>query len=241
MQLIPAIDLRKGEVVRLEQGDDERRTRYARDPVETLDRLASAGVEWVHVVDLDAAFGEAPQRDLISRLTRRGPKIELGGGLRDASAVSWALDEAGCGRVVIGSMVVRDFAGFESLARSFVGRIVPALEVAGEEVRIAGWREAAKISPRELGRQLRGLPCPAVLVTDVARDGLLVGPNLDLSRQVAADSGLPILVSGGVRALSDLELAAAVPEVAGIIVGKALYEGKFTIEEAVGAAGGRGR
>lgn len=238
MQLIPAIDLRHGEVVRLAQGDDRRRTRYGTDPAKTLDDLVAAGVEWVHVVDLDAAFGEPPQRQLIVELARRGPSLELGGGLRDESAVAWALDAAGCRRVVVGSMVVRDFPRFAALVQRFPGRIVPALEVASGEVRIAGWREAASISPGDLGRQLRGLPCPAVLVTDVDRDGTMVGPNLELSRQVAADSELPVLVSGGVRSLADIEAASREPVVSGIIVGKALYEGLFTVAEAMAAAGG---
>ncbi len=244
MQLIPAIDLRYGGVVRLTQGDDARRTVYDVDPHVMLRRFGAAGVDLVHVIDLDAAFGGEPQRELIAELAARGPVrpgpgIELGGGMRDREAVEWALG-AGCERVVIGSLVARDFGAFRTLAEELPGRVVPAVEVAGEELRISGWREGAGISLEELCEKLRGLPCPAALVTDVERDGTLQGPNLDLARRVADLSGLPALLSGGVRALADLEAAARVPQIAGAIVGKALYDGVFSVEEALAACRGGG-
>ncbi len=237
MRLIPAIDLREGKVVRLERGDDGRRTTYRRQPVEVLAELAGAGVGLVHVVDLDAAFGEPPQRPLIERLVSRGPAIELGGGLRDRDAVRWALG-AGVERVILGSLVARDTAAFAALAEAFPRRLVPAVEVAEGLVRVAGWREAVPLSAGELARRLRGLPCPAVLVTDVERDGTLAGPNLELTRRVAELSGLPALVSGGMRSLDDLRAASRVPGIAGAIVGKALYEGVFSVEQALAAARG---
>ena len=240
MQLIPAIDLRQGRVVRLVQGDDGRRKSYGVDPSGALREYAAAGISLVHVVDLDAALGEAPQRELITALVESGQDdcgIELGGGLGDADAVAWALG-AGCQRVVMGSIVARDFDAFSEVGRAYPGRGVPAIEVAGGKLRIAGWREEAEVSAAEVCRGLRGLDCPAVLVTDVERDGTLAGPNLDLARQVAADSGIPALLSGGVRSLDDLRAAARVEEIAGAIVGKALYEGLFTVEEAMAACEG---
>lgn len=238
MDLLPAIDLRRGRAVRLRQGDDARSTDYG-DPFEMLAAYARAGVRRIHVVDLDAALGEPPQRELIAALAARpeAPSLQLGGGLRDRAAVLWAL-EAGCERVVIGSLVARDLALFAALARELPGRLVPALDVAAGQVRVAGWREAAGPSLADLCGQLRGLPCPAVLVTDVERDGMLAGPNLDLARQVARMSGIPALLSGGVHALADLEVAAAVPEIAGAVVGRALYEGVFTVEQGLAACRG---
>jgi phosphoribosylformimino-5-aminoimidazole carboxamide ribotide isomerase len=202
------------------------------DPRVVLRRFAGAGVDLVHVVDLDGAFGEEPQRELVGELACLGPGIELGGGLRAADDVRWALG-AGCERVVIGSLVVRDFAAFRGIAGAFPGRVVPAVEVAGGELRIAGWREAAAMTLAELCERLRGLDCPAVLVTDVERDGTLEGPNLELAVAVAAATGLPALLSGGVRSLADLEAASRRPAISGTIVGKALYEGVFTVEEAL--------
>ena len=237
LQLIPAIDLRHGEVVRLVQGDDARKTAYGVDPREMLDRFAEAGVELAHVVDLDAAFGEPPQRALIEELAARRPAIELGGGLRDAESVRWALD-AGCRRVILGSMVAKEPDRFAEIARRHPDRVVPAVEVAGDAVRIAGWTESAAVSLEALCHQLRGLPCPAVLVTDVARDGMLGGPNLELSRRVSELSGLPALLSGGVRSLEDLEAATREPAIAGAILGKALYEGAIDLEAALAVCAG---
>lgn len=234
MDLIPAIDLRGGEVVRLVKGDDGRRTRYGLDPRQVLADFAASGVGRVHLVDLDAAFGEAPQRRLIAELVAAAGdlKIELGGGLRDRQAVDWALCEAGCERVVLGSLAARDFAAFAAIVAAHPGRIVPAIEVAAGALRVAGWTRDAPIGVDELCGRLRGLACPAALVTDVERDGTLAGPNLELARRVHRLSGLPVLASGGVRSLDDLRAAAEVAGVAGAIVGKALYEGLFTVGEA---------
>jgi phosphoribosylformimino-5-aminoimidazole carboxamide ribotide isomerase len=236
MELIPAIDLRHGRAVRLRQGDETRETVYGDDPVAVLDAYAQAGVTRVHVVDLDAALGEAPQRELIERMAATGVKIQLGGGLRDRESIDWALG-VGCDRVVAGSLVARDTDVFRALAQERPGRLVPALDVADGEVRIAGWKEGAVQQLGELCARLMGLPCPAILVTDVERDGMMTGPNLDLARRVARTSGLPALLSGGVHALSDLEEARRVPEIAGAIVGRALYEGAFTVEEALAVCG----
>ena len=239
MQLIPAIDLRHGEVVRLHQGDDGQRKAYGRDPCEVLEEYIAAGAERVHVVDLDAAFGEAPQQQLIRELASADVAIEFGGGLHDLAAVDWALT-AGCERVVVGSIVARDFDLFGKIVEAFPGRVVPALEVAAGKLRIAGWTEEAAWTLEEVASRLVGLACPAVLVTDVERDGTLAGPNLDLARRVATLTGLPALLSGGVRSLEDLESATTVDEIAGAIVGKALYEGLFTVAEALAACvGGR--
>lgn len=238
MELLPAIDLRRGRVVRLTRGDDAARTVYSDRPTKVMDGYLRAGVRRVHAVDLDAAFGEPPQRDLIPRLTARLGRqagLQLGGGLRTDEAVTWALEEAGCERVVIGSMVARDLETFTRLARRHPGRLVPALDVEGGEARIAGWRAAAARSLDDLCRDLRDLPCAAVLVTDVSRDGTLEGPNLELARRVAEESGIPALLSGGVRSLDDLATARRTPGIAGAVVGKALYEGLFSVTEALAA------
>jgi phosphoribosylformimino-5-aminoimidazole carboxamide ribotide isomerase len=249
MELVPAIDLRRGGAVRLRQGDDARATRYGDDPRDLLRRYAEAGVRRVHLVDLDAALGEAPQRALIASLVAElaniadiagfsgAPTLQLGGGLRDREAVLWALG-AGCERVVLGSLVAREPDLFASLAKEFPGRLVPALDVEAGEVRIAGWREGAGCSLVELSAGLRDLPCPAVLVTDVERDGMMEGPNLDLTREVGRASGLPALLSGGIRSLADLEAARAFPEIGGAIVGRALYEQAFTTEAALAVCAG---
>lgn len=237
MEIFPAIDLRSGRVVRLRKGRDDERTEYRDDPAAVLAEWLEQGARRVHVVDLDAAFGEPRQTEVLARLAATGARLQLGGGLRDRDTVASAVG-AGFERVVVGSLVVRDPEAFAAIAREFPGRVVPAVEVAGEEVRIAGWTEGAGKSLAEVCAGLRGLPCPAVLVTDVERDGTLVGPNLDLVRQIARDTGIPGLLSGGVRSAEDLRAAAAVPEIAGAIVGRALYEGALDLADALVAAGG---
>ena len=234
-ELIPSIDLRGGQVVRLLKGDDKQRTVYEREPRQLLEHFAAAGIRIVHIVDLDAAFGEAPQRQLISELVRNAPvALELGGGLRDRESIAWALD-AGCERVVLGSMVARQTDDFLALCDAFPDRLVPAVEVKDGALKVAGWVESAPIGLDELCGRLRGAPCPAVLVTDVSRDGTLQGPSVDLAEQVAEACQMGALVSGGVRSAADLQLAAGRERVAGVIFGRAFYEGKFTIDEAVAA------
>ena len=240
-ELLPAVDLRGGRVVRLVRGDDARRTVYGEEPAAVLERYRRAGVSRAHVVDLDAALGHTPQQDLLEGLAgldpARRPALQLGGGLRDAAAVARALD-TGFDRVVLGSLVTRDFEGFAELTRRYPDRLVPALDCVGAEVRVAGWTEGAGVALEDLCERLADLPCPAVLVTDIDRDGMLEGPNLELARRVGAVSGLPALVSGGVRSAADLAAARKIPQVGGAVVGKALYEGVLTLEGALAAARG---
>jgi phosphoribosylformimino-5-aminoimidazole carboxamide ribotide isomerase len=232
MELIPSIDLRRGKVVRLEQGDDARATVYPVDPLRQLERFAEAGIGRVHLVDLDAAFGEAPQVDLLQRLCNAGAvkKLQLGGGLRSAGGVERALGW-GFERVVLGSMVVRDPEGFATLANALAGRLVPALDCRAGFVQTNGWSDSAPLLWKSVADRLHGLPCPAVLVTDVERDGRLGGPNLELAAGVAAASGMPAIVSGGVSSLADLVHAAGTPGVGAAIVGRAFYEGKIELVE----------
>ena len=242
MELLPAIDLRGGRVVRLLRGDAAAETVYGDDPATVLAACAAAGVGRAHVVDLDAALGEPPQRALLASLAALAagsdrPALQLGGGLRDEAAVEWAL-AAGCERVVLGSMVVGDPPRFAALARRFPGRLVPALDVRGGEVRTAGWTAGSGVAPEAAAAALAGLPCPAVLVTDVDRDGALSGPNLELTRRLAAAAAMPALVSGGIASLADLAAARRTPGVGGAIVGRALYEGAVGLAEALAACRG---
>lgn len=232
-ELIPAIDLRQGRVVRLEKGDDARRTAYDLDPRDLLAHFAELGVTRVHVVDLDAAFGESPQRSLLEDLARstRLP-LEVGGGFRTAGDVAWGLD-AGLDRIVLGSVVARQTDEFLAMVETFPGKLVPALETAQGEVKIGGWTEAAPLSLDDLCARLLGADCPAVLVTDVEKDGMLQGPNLELTRRVAAATGIPAILSGGVQGLEDLRQARDCDDLSGVIVGKAFYEGRLDLAEAL--------
>jgi phosphoribosylformimino-5-aminoimidazole carboxamide ribotide isomerase len=241
MQLLPAIDLRGGDVVRLERGDDRRRTVYDADPSAALRRYREAGVARIHVVDLDAAFGDPSQRGVVQELTRQAAPggIQLGGGLRDREAVEWAF-AAGCERAVVTSLIVRGFDVFADLCRRYPGRMVAALDMDGGEVRLAGWTESADRSPAALCAELADLPVAAVLVTDIARDGMMQGPNIDLACRIGDLAGAPAILSGGVRSAADLEAAAGRPEIEAAIVGRALYDGSLGLDEAIAACGGSG-
>ncbi len=230
--LLPAIDLRQGKVVRLRQGDDRRRTVYGENPREVLEGFAAAGASWVHLVDLDAAFGEPAQRDLLEELfaaaSGLGLKVEMGGGLRSREACLWAL-EGGVTRAIVGSLVARDFALFEALVKEFPDRLVPGLDLRDGNLGIDGWQRTVKVDFTCLQR----LPCPVILVTDIARDGEMTGPNLDLTCHMARLTGIPALVSGGVHSLEDLRQAAAHGEIRGAVVGRALYDGSISLPEAL--------
>jgi len=231
MELLPAIDLRQGAVVRLRRGDDGARTRYDDAPLAVLERFAAAGARRVHVVDLDAAFGELPQRRLLEELAGASPiPLQLGGGVRDRDAIEWAL-AAGFERVVMGSLVARATAVFLDLAAAFPQRLVAALEFQAGELRVAGWRESASGVAEPVMAALRDAPLAAALVTDVERDGMLAGPNLDLCGRVAGATALAVLVSGGVRSIDDLRMVRA-RGFAGAVVGRALYESSFSLAEA---------
>lgn len=240
--VFPAIDLRGSRVVRLTRGDDAARTVYGEDPEAVLAGFAAAGARWVHAVDLDAAFGEAPQAELVARLAaaarRAGVRLQVGGGLRDRGAVERVL-AAGCERAVVGSLLARDPEAFAGLAAAFPGRLVAALDLSvdgtaeGGEVRIEGWRRGAGVALGELAERVAAAGCPAVLVTDVGRDGTMAGPNLALAARVAELARTPALLSGGVRSLDDLAAARATPGIAGAVVGRALYEGTLDLAAAL--------
>lgn len=239
MQLLPAIDLRDGLVVRLERGDDGRRTVYDAEPSRALRRYRDAGLSRIHVVDLDAAFGGAPQRSLIRELAREAAPagIQLGGGLRNRQSVEWAF-AAGCERAVVTSLLVRDFEVFAGLCRDYPGRMVAALDMDGGEVRLAGWTESADRAPAALCAQLADLPVAAVLVTDISRDGMMQGPNIDLACEIGRMAGVPAILSGGVRSAADLQAASRRPELEAAIVGRALCDGSLALDEAAAACEG---
>ena len=235
-EIFPAIDLRSGRVVRLKQGDDSRKTVYGDDPRATLEEFAEAGTRWVHVVDLDAALGHGHQRPLVETVAAAaeelGVSLQLGGGLRDREACRWAF-EAGCRRVVVSSILARDFDLFLELVEEYPDGMVPALDFRSGKLGIAGWTETSDLGFEELVERLRGLSCPAALVTDIVRDGQMMGPNQVLAAAVAQGTGIPALISGGVRSLEDLRLACRVPGLGGAVVGRALYEGAFSLRQAL--------
>jgi len=241
MIVYPAIDLMGGRCVRLAQGRFEDATVYDGDPADALVRFAAAGAAWAHVVDLDGARARQPvQHDLIASLAASAPlRLQVAGGVRNAGHVARLLD-AGAGRVVVGSLAVEDPAAVRALLKTYgADRITLALDVriidGRAMVATAGWAET---SARSLDDVIGAYPeARHLLVTDIGRDGMLSGPNLELARTVAAaHPGIAFQASGGVADAADLAALAATGA-AGAIVGKALWEGRFTLEEALAYAG----
>lgn len=242
MDLYPAIDLRGGGVVRLYQGDFERETAYGRDPVAVAEGYAAAGARWIHVVDLDAALTGVPEnRPVIAAIAAAvgpGVKVQASGGVRDRASAE-ELAAAGVDRVVLGTAAVED----PDLVRDLAGRqpVAVAVDARGREVAVRGWTEGSGVDLFELLARFEGRGVAAVIVTEISRDSTLGGPDLDGLAAVLGATAIPVVASGGVGALADLDALAALRaggrELEGAIVGKALYEGRFTVEEGIVACG----
>lgn len=231
MIVIPAVDVREGNVVRLRHGRLDETVVYADDPVDAARAFARDGASWIHVVDLDAAFGGGSNRAVIADVARgTGVPVQVGGGLRSLPLVEGAL-EVGAARVVLGTEAIVDAAFLDECVRRYGERVVVALDTDGDVVKVRGWTEPAGGFDEVLDRLVRA-GVPRLLVTAIARDGTLEGPDLDLYRRVTAAVEAPVLASGGVGSLDDLRRLARVG-VEGVIVGKALYEGNFTLREAM--------
>jgi len=233
--LLPAIDLRGGRCVRLTQGDYDAETSYSDDPLAVARGFVADGAEWIHVVDLDAALeGVARNGAIIRAIVDDVPiKVEISGGIRDEAAVDAAI-EAGAARIVVGTRALADPAFVDRIVATHGPRIAVGLDVRGTTLQArAGTEEAGELHPTR--ERLDEAGCACYVVTDVARDGMLNGPNLELLADVRARTTATIVASGGVSSLDDLRALrdAGITEA---IVGKALYAGRFTLPEAIDAA-----
>ncbi len=228
--LIPSIDLLGGRAVRLLRGDYAAVTDYG-DPMRILDTWGLPSGSLIHVVDLDGSReGRPTQLDAIGRIARRGFVVQVGGGVRSANdAVRWL--EAGATRIVVGTGAARDRATLGAICRAVAAGVVVAVDMRDGIVRTSGWTEAASRGAGEIIRDAEDLGAAAVMVTDISRDGTLSGPSLDLYRDLARSTALPIVASGGIGTLGDL-VSAARTGAAGVIVGRALLDGRFTIPQA---------
>ena len=231
MELYPAIDLRGGRCVRLYQGDFDRETVYGDDPVGQAKRFAAAGAPWVHVVDLDASRGQGSNREVVTAVAAAiGPvRVQTGGGVRDGSLLG-----DGVARIVLGSLAVneRELAG--RIVAAHPGRVAIGLDHWDGEIRTRGWEERSGVQLLDAIGWPEFAGAASFVVTNIAKDATLEGPDVDGLAAAVAATTIPVVASGGVGTLDDLR-ALAGTGVAGAIVGKALYEGRFTIEEALTA------
>ena len=231
--LLPAVDVADGQAVRLVQGEAGTETSYG-DPLAAALAWQRAGAEWIHLVDLDAAFGTGSNRELLASVVGAlDVQVELSGGIRDDASLAAAL-ATGCRRVNIGTAALEDPAWCSKIIAEYGDRVAVGLDVRGTTLAARGWTKEGGDLWEVLDR-LESDGCPRYVVTDVTKDGTLRGPNLDLLRQVCARTDRPVIASGGVSSLDDLRaLSTLVPEgVEGAIVGKALYAQAFTLEEAL--------
>lgn len=239
--LLPAVDVSAGQAVRLVQGEAGTETSYG-DPLEAAMAWQAAGAEWIHLVDLDAAFGRGSNRDLLAGVVAAvDVRVEMSGGIRDDESLAAAM-ATGCARVNLGTAALEDPEWTRRAIATYGERVAVGLDVRGTTLAARGWtREGGDLW--ETLERLDRDGCARYVVTDVTKDGTLRGPNLELLREVCARTSRPVVASGGVSALADLQaLRELVPlGVEAAIVGKALYAGAFTIEQALEVAGPPGR
>lgn len=237
LELLPAVDVADGKAVRLTQGEAGSETDYG-SPLEAAQTWIDAGAEWIHLVDLDAAFGRGDNRKLIREVVdaSRSVKIELSGGIRDDASLESAL-EAGATRVNLGTAALEDPAWTARVIERFREAIAVGLDVRGTTLAARGWtQEGGDLF--EVLQRLEDAGCARYVVTDVTKDGTLRGPNIELLKQVMAKTKKPVVASGGISSLQDIaDLRALVSEgLEGAILGKSLYAGKFTLQEALAIA-----
>ena len=241
-ELFPAIDLRRGRCVRLEKGMAERETEYGGDPMGVAAGFVAAGARWIHVVDLDAAFGDGSNRALVVEIARAcGARVQSGGGLRTEADLAQVL-EAGVARAVIGTAAIEHPELVRrAVARWGPERIAVGLDARGRRPAARGWTEESGVDLFDVARRMVDLGVRTIVHTDIDRDGMMMGPNLALSAELAAECGVEVVVSGGMRGMEDVVAvreAARGGGIAGAIVGKAIYEGAVEVGEAVAAMEG---
>lgn len=230
MILFPAIDLKEGLAVRLEQGDMARATVFHRDPAAQARAFEMQGFAYLHIVDLDGAFAGKPvNADAVDRILETiGIPVQLGGGVRDMATVETWLGK-GVDRVIIGTAAVRDPQFVKEAAKKFHGRVAVGLDARDGKVAVQGWAETSELSALEIARRFEDAGVSAIIYTDIARDGLLQGLNLDATIALAEAITIPVIASGGLGSIDDIKalLAPRARKLEGAIAGRALYDGRL--------------
>ena len=234
MILFPAIDIKAGACVRLLHGDMDAVTEYNPDPGDQAGRFAAAGCAWIHVVDLDGATaGKSVNRDAVRAVLGAGPPVQLGGGIRDMAAVEGWLGD-GVERVVLGTAALKDPDLVRAAARAFPGRIAVGADARDGMVAAEGWVETSEVPVAELAGRFEDCGVAAIIFTDIGRDGALTGLNLDATAALAEATTLPVIASGGVASIGDIRaLARDGSGIKGVVAGRALYDGRLDLAEAL--------
>lgn len=238
MIIYPAIDLRGGKVVRLKEGDPNQQITFSTDPLQTAQRWLEQGAAWLHMVNLDGAFADANDNTHILAVAARLPvKVQFGGGLRRMSDIQQAFDY-GASRVVIGTIAVQNpEIVAQAVERWGADGLCIALDARDGKVATHGWQQASDLTPVDLGKHIANIGVRHVLYTDVRRDGLLGGVNLEETVNLARETGLQVIASGGVHSLDDVQHLKDSRSVAGVVIGMALYQGQIRLADALQIAG----
>lgn len=234
--IYPAIDMRGGKCVRLLQGDYEKETVYGDSPFEMAKKFAGEGAEWIHMVDLDGAKDGKRVNDefVIKAAQELGVKVQIGGGIRTEYDINHYL-ENGVARVIIGSIAVSNPEFAEEMVKKYGSRIAIGLDAKNGLVATHGWLTTSEVTAVELGKRFAEAGAETFIFTDIATDGTLAGPNVEATRQLAIETGKSVIASGGVSSLDDLKALKELRSdgVSGAIVGKAIYEGRFSVKSAL--------
>jgi phosphoribosylformimino-5-aminoimidazole carboxamide ribotide isomerase len=232
--VFPAIDLRRGNVVRLRRGDAECQTTYGDDPGQVARGWIASGAKWLHVINLDGAFGEDTTANMIGlkSVLDCGAKIQFGGGLRSIESMAKVI-EMGVERVILGTVTLEEPELVERAVEAFgEARIVVGIDARDGKVRVRGWTQGSEVDPLSIALRIRDQAVKTTVITDISRDGVDRGVNLDLAKQIAVGTGLSVIAAGGVNSIGDVQKAKELG-LQGIIIGRALYEGQISLEEAL--------
>jgi phosphoribosylformimino-5-aminoimidazole carboxamide ribotide isomerase len=237
MYILPAIDLIDGKCVRLLQGQYDKKITYGDDPAQQARGFISESARWVHVIDLDGAKAGKPVNiEAVKSIVELGKlKVEVGGGIRDEDSISQLLD-LGVERLIIGTRAVKEYDWFVKMCEKFPGKLVLGLDGRDSKIATDGWLEETEETIIDFARKAASVPIAAIIYTDISKDGMLKGPNLDRTRLLVKSVDVPVIAAGGVTTVRDITCLGEVG-VAGAVIGRALYEGTITVKEAVEAAG----
>ena len=234
MLIIPAIDLKDGQCVRLQQGRKDAVTVYSDDPAATAKKWESCGAKVLHVVDLDGAFtGEQKNLDAVLRIRKQVTMaMEVGGGIRDIATIE-RLVSAGIDRIILGTSAIEDTGLVVEACRRFPGKILIGIDAKGGKVAVRGWEQTSTIDAGELAKRVETAGVAGIIYTDIARDGMLTGPNIPALREMVGTVNVPVIASGGIATMADIRNLLEIRNLWGAITGKAIYSGSLDLKDAI--------
>ncbi len=237
MYIIPAIDIIDGRCIRLIQGNYHRQLVYNDDPAGQAGLFAADGAKWLHIVDLDGAkLGKPVNTKTVERIAKKGKlKIEVGGGIRNEESIQQLLD-LGIARVIIGTKAITDFEWFGRMTQKFAGKIALGLDARSGKLATEGWTKEQPLTVLEFAAEAAKLPIAAIIYTDITKDGMMAGPNFEMTKALADAVSVPVVASGGINTIEDIKQLKKLGGIDAAVVGRAIYEGTLSLADAIKAA-----